>query len=405
MMSGKKEEEGEDWKADAPAKEQPKEQDEEEMFASGAVYSPAAARKSPFRKGKKPTPFSALPNSISDADNWGGMPSSISDYDNWVLDKPEVPISPGAQSERDLVAALKKEDPSGRWEETYVRMPMGEQRRKPFREGPNVNISLDEAWGRTTKSGRLIPRPNRIVLVRHGESQGNSDDAVYTKVSDWRISLTEAGREQGTQAGLNLRKLIGDGDVFFYYSPYYRTVETCKHIMEAFDQDQVRGMREEPRMAEQQFGNLQNLEAIRKSKNERHLYGRFFYRFPNGEAGLDVYNRVTSFIETLRRDHMEEGCTPVIITHGLSLRLFLMAWFQWTVEEFETTQNPHNCGIAVMERIPGEDRYRLSPETCTMLGCDGAIPSETTSGGALRTNISAWPDQMLEREERNPPPT
>jgi len=79
-----------------------------------------------------------------------------------------------------------------------------------------------------------------------------------------------------------------------------------------------------------------------------------------------------------------------------------MAWFQWTVEEFETTQNPHNCGIAVMERIPGEDRYRLSPETCTMLGCDGAIPSETTSGGALRTNISAWPDQMLEREERNP---
>ncbi len=28
---------------------------------------------------------------------------------------------------------------------------------------------------------------------------------------------------------------------------------------------------------------------------------RFYYRFPEGEAGLDVYNRVTSFIGTLFR--------------------------------------------------------------------------------------------------------
>ena len=31
---------------------------------------------------------------------------------------------------------------------------------------------------------------------------------------------------------------------------------------------------------------------------------------------------------------------------------------QWTVEEFETTHNPDNCGVAVMDRIPGQDRYR-----------------------------------------------
>eukprot|EP00286_Rhodomonas_abbreviata_P000525 CAMPEP_0181290370 /NCGR_PEP_ID=MMETSP1101-20121128/1377_1 /TAXON_ID=46948 /ORGANISM="Rhodomonas abbreviata, Strain Caron Lab Isolate" /LENGTH=431 /DNA_ID=CAMNT_0023394649 /DNA_START=132 /DNA_END=1423 /DNA_ORIENTATION=+ len=348
---------------------------------------------SPYRPGAKfGGKFSSSVNSISDADNWGGMPSSVSDYDSWALEKPEM--SPGAATEKKLVEGLQQEDPGGRWEENYVRMPMGEQRRKPFRHAPNINISLDEAWGRTSASGRLVPRPDRIVLVRHGESQGNSDDAVYTKVSDWRISLTRKGKEQGRKAGQELRKVVGDGDVFFYYSPYYRTVETCQQIMDAFDVKQVRGMREEPRMAEQQFGNLQNLDAIRKSKNERHMYGRFFYRFPNGEAGLDVYNRVTSFISTLRRDHVEEGCTPIIITHGLALRLFLMAWFQWTVEEFETTQNPHNCGIAVMERIPGEDRYRLTQPTCEMLGCD-ALPSTSTEGGALRTNIDAWPDRLI----------
>ena len=37
--------------------------------------------------------------------------------------------------------------------------------------------------------------------------------------------------------------------------------------------------REEPRIAEQQFGNLHHLDAIRNSKVERKLYGRFFYRF------------------------------------------------------------------------------------------------------------------------------
>jgi len=110
-------------------------------------------------------------------------------------------------------------------------------------------------------------------------------------------------------------------------------------------------------MAEQQFGNLQDSEAMKKIKNERHLYGRFFYRFPSGEAGMDVYSRVTSFIATIKRDHVEEGCNIVIVTHGLALRLFLMAWFRWTVEQFESTTNPPNCGVAVLERVEGTYRW------------------------------------------------
>lgn len=35
---------------------------------------------------------------------------------------------------------------------------------------------------------------------------------------------------------------------------------------------------------------------------ERKAFGRFYYRFPNGEAGFDVYSRVTSFISTVLRD-------------------------------------------------------------------------------------------------------
>jgi hypothetical protein len=54
--------------------------------------------------------------------------------------------------------------------------------------------------------------------------------------------------------------------------------------------------------SEQQIGNFQNVQQVLEAKSERSKFGRFFYRFPSGEAGLDVYSRVSSFIPTLVRD-------------------------------------------------------------------------------------------------------
>ena len=39
------------------------------------------------------------------------------------------------------------------------------------------------------------------------------------------------------------------------------------------------------------FGNFQDAEGKQKEKAERLRFGRFFYRFPNGESGADVYDR------------------------------------------------------------------------------------------------------------------
>lgn len=33
----------------------------------------------------------------------------------------------------------------------------------------------------------------------------------------------------------------------------------------------------------------------------------------------------------------------VLLTHGLSLRVFLMRWFHWTVDEFLNVYNPPNA--------------------------------------------------------------
>ena len=91
--------------------------------------------------------------------------------------------------------------------------------------------------------------------------------------------------------------------------------------------------------SEQQFGNFQNGETMQQWKSDRSDFGRFYYRFPEGEAGLDVYSRATSFISTLFRDwsrndpDIQKDMTVIIVTHGLTLRLFLMRWYQYTVKE------------------------------------------------------------------------
>ena len=62
----------------------------------------------------------------------------------------------------------------------------------------------------------------------------------------------------------------------------------------------------------------------------------------------------------------------ICVTHGLTLRLFLMRWFQYTVEEFEESWNPENTGTVVMERIVDAERgaqwYECEQETLEPMG-------------------------------------
>lgn len=54
--------------------------------------------------------------------------------------------------------------------------------------------------------------------------------------------------------------------------------QTLAGMVEAFDTNYIVGVREEPRLTEQQFGNFQNLATIVNSKAERARFGRFYYR-------------------------------------------------------------------------------------------------------------------------------
>lgn len=139
--------------------------------------------------------------------------------------------------------------------------------------------------------------------------------------------------------------------------------------MRSFPENFVHDCREEPRIAEQQFGNFQRNIRMKQFKNDRGQFGRFHYSFPEGESGLDVYSRVSGFIATLFRDWGKytddelENLNVLIITHGITLRLFLMRWFHYTVEEFENSRNPKNCAHVVLSRKESNEyQYEISKE-------------------------------------------
>lgn len=205
-------------------------------------------------------------------------------------------------------------------------------------------------------------KPNRIILIRHGQSEGNADPDVYKVKPDYALSLSEKGLNQAELVGKGLKSILNNGSVFFYVSPFWRARSTFEQIVKHIPLAQYKFI-EEPRLREQERGHLRSREENKKLENEQDAFGPFYFRFPGGESCADVYDRVSGFFGTLQRDFEKENFpeNAVIITHGMTIRLFLMKWFHWNVEKFESFANPENCQLVIMERDE-KGKYHLKSE-------------------------------------------
>lgn len=246
---------------------------------------------------------------------------------------------------------------------------MDDQARKTIREA-NISdrrlVGLFDARYHSTSPGstpqdyRILPK--RIILVRHAESEGNVNNQAYTYLPDPQVPLTKNGWRQALEAGMMMKKVASDTKLFFYTSPYLRSKQTYEGVSEAFGISKIAGVQEEVQLREQDFGNFQDAEGKRREKAERMRFGRFFYRFPNGESGADVYDRMTLFEDHLVRDinagRFAGDTSLVLVTHGLAARIFLMRWFHWTVDQFMRVYNPPNAVPLVLERILPDESLR-----------------------------------------------
>jgi len=201
-------------------------------------------------------------------------------------------------------------------------------------------------------------KPQKIFLIRQGESIANLDRNHYGSLQGHNIPLTDEGISQAKECGLILKDKLISNNIFFYLSPYLRTKQTYEAILSQLG-DINKKVREEPRIREQDFGNPRDQFIDFTQDPDYSKMGSFFYRFPNGENGADVYDRISSFFYTLHRNFSKPDFPEnvIIITHGMLMRLFLMRWYHWTVEEFERLANPPNCYICTMILV--DDKYIL----------------------------------------------
>lgn len=209
-----------------------------------------------------------------------------------------------------------------------------------------------------------VGRPKRLILVRHGESQGNVDRNITQKVPDNALHLTPKGRQEALSSGRRLKQLVGEESVRFYVSPYVRAVETFNGLAEAFGG--APGLRyiEEPQIREIEYGNFDRPD-INLLHKEKSVFGPFFYRFPEGESIADVYDRASLFLESLYRQwHSRKEDNFVVVGHGVMLLVFLQRLLGFTVEEFFTLERLENCEIIVLNK--DQKNYYQVRDACSL---------------------------------------
>ncbi|KAI9703115.1 MAG: hypothetical protein M1820_005987 [Bogoriella megaspora] len=253
-------------------------------------------------------------------------------------------------------------------------------------------------------------KPRMIILVRHGQSEGNKNREVHQIIPDHRVKLTPDGRQQAEEAGRRLRSMLRPDDtVRFFTSPYRRTRETTEGILRTLTGDDLTPspfprhtikVYEEPRLREQDFGNFQPCSAeMERMWQERADYGHFFYRIPNGESAADAYDRVSGFNESLWRSFGEQDFPSVcvLVTHGLMTRVFLMKWYHWSVEYFEDLRNINHCEFIVMKQNEENAKYVLQNQLRTW--------SDLKKRAAVAENKEAKPSSSTTTTSKTPTST
>lgn len=164
--------------------------------------------------------------------------------------------------------------------------------------------------------------PKRVVLVRHGESEGNiksPNDISFNNKANHEFVLTDKGKQQALIAGKYLREKYGEFDSYFC-STFRRTQETLSllypevsPIVDSRLNEWWRGI-----------WHTMSPEKILTLYPEEHLIrkreGEYHYRPPGGQSCQDVELMIHSFIQSLGSDYLDK--TVLISAHGKWMLLF-----------------------------------------------------------------------------------
>jgi probable phosphoglycerate mutase len=213
--------------------------------------------------------------------------------------------------------------------------------------------------------------PNRLWVVRHGESAGNvARDAAHVAgraeieiaIRDVDVPLSTLGDEQSRALGRWFAAMApADRPNVVLTSPYLRAVRTAAIVQEQ------EGLAEEfsklvvdERLREKEFGILDRLTRLGIEQRHaeqarfRHLLGKFYHRPPGGESWCDVILRLRSVLDTVSLHY--GGKRVLIVGHQvvvLCTRYLIENMDEKTVLAIDAKGDVANCGVT---------EYRFEPE-------------------------------------------
>ena len=205
--------------------------------------------------------------------------------------------------------------------------------------------------------------PDRLYIVRHGESAGNvAREAAATAghrvididVRDVDVPLSDLGRQQAEALGRWFASLPPDQTPnIILTSPYDRARDTAEIVAKSagLSQDRYTLVVDE-RLREKEFGILDRLtkvgiEAYHPDQAEfRRLLGKFYHRPPGGESWCDVILRLRSATEMISREYCGERV--LLVGHSvvvLCMRYLLEHMTEDQILKIDRESEVANCSV------------------------------------------------------------
>jgi broad specificity phosphatase PhoE len=212
--------------------------------------------------------------------------------------------------------------------------------------------------------------PDRLVLVRHGESVGNLADAQARErgadrldldARDADVELSETGQKQADAVGRWLAK-IDDADrpTVVLSSPYRRAAETARRAVGDLGLEVIY----DERLRERDLGVFDGMtghgirSAYPEEAERRRKLGKFYYQPPSGESWSDVVLRVRTLLSDVREAF--DGAHVWLFSHQAVIMSFRYVLEGLTEQKLLELDGSVTLGNASMTRYKrGDSGFEL----------------------------------------------
>ena len=194
---------------------------------------------------------------------------------------------------------------------------------------------------------------NKLILLRHGQSQWNLEN----RFTGWKnVPLTEKGEKEAKKAGELIKKhnisidrvfssvlerANRTAEIAIIHAELNNLLENNKLIMTCSE-----------KLNERDYGDLVGLNkqetADKFGKDQVHIWRRSYDTPPpNGESLKDVVERVSPYFKENIKPLIDKGENVLIAAHGNSLRAMMIELGMYKSEEISNIELPTGSPLCI----------------------------------------------------------